>query len=118
MIEMHSPEELFKDDEMISIAKGQTKVSDTRKILHEKVKNGEPLAVSDMAKVNTPSRMETMQTKTRELTGHMIGHTMTDEIHKAMETFDYLAIDWVYSDELHWGGSMADEQAKKIKAMV
>ena len=115
-IEMRSPQELFKDPEMVNIATGKS-VAQQRKILHEKVNQMEPVSPSDMEEVNTYSRLEHMKEKTRELTAAMAGHDSTEEIHKMMDTYDLLAMDWVYSDELKWDGSMADVQAKKIRAV-
>jgi hypothetical protein len=112
-IEMLSPQELFKDPEMADIATGKS-VGQARKNLHDKTKAGDPISVAEIAEVNTFSRLECMQEKTRELTGFLTGHTSTEEIQKMMDTYDLLAMDWVYSDELKWDGSMADVQMKKI----
>lgn len=119
-IEMHSPEELFSDPEMIGMAKGTIplpKVKEARAILKEKLKNDEPIAVADIEKVNTPFRRELMMKKTKELCSFTVGADPKDEqLHMMMDMFDYLALDWVYSDVLRWEGSLADSYANKIKA--
>ena len=80
----------------------------------------EEIDFTELEQVNTFSRMELMKEKTRELIRHVSANAKPDDrsMHKAMEEFDLLAMDWVYSDRLDWEGSLPDKQAKKIMAHV
>lgn len=118
-IEMFAPEQIFTDATLIAMAKGQTplpKVSEVRSVLKEKLKNDEPIAIKDIERVNTPFRKELMLKKSAELCALTVNVTPNDELLLMMDMFDYLALDWVYSDELRWEGSLADSYANKIKA--
>jgi len=115
-IEMSSPEEILQP-ELVAIAKGAT-TTEARRILHEKVKNSEPIAITDVEKVNTPFRRELMKRKTRELRDYISIHNPNpddNQLHLMLDMYDYLAIDWVYSNALLWNGSLACEYAQKIK---
>lgn len=108
-IEMNRPEDLFSDPEMVAIAKGAS-VAETRKTMKDNLKHNEPIE-GDIRNVNTFSRLELMKTKTRELTAMCKDQSFLD-------TFDLLAMDWVYSDQLFWEGSMAEAHMKKILSTV
>jgi hypothetical protein len=89
-----------------------------RRYLHESVALNEPIEIDDLKRVNTFSRMELMKEKTRELTRALINHQPSDVLYEMLETFNHLAVDWVYSDVLLWEDSLAAKQVQSIKDFV
>lgn len=74
----------------------------------------------DIKLVNTFSRLDLVKQKTNEMNSKLCREAdpRDPEIHAMCEKFDYLAIDWVYSNEPAWEGSAADLQSKKIYASL
>ena len=111
-IEMSKPEDLFHDPQMLAMAKGEVELPSTKSVrelrekLHKKVLNMDQLTPEEVEKVNTFSRLDVVKDKMREF---------IDKCHdqEAIDTFDLLAMDWVYSDCLEWDGSIADKYMKE-----
>ena len=120
-IEFGSLEEIFKDrPDLIPMEKGleplpPLTVKEFRAVLRGRLAKNDCPDPDEIAKVNVFERMKLMQQKSRDLLDHILKvQKMPDE--KMIEKYDYLAIDWVYSDQLEWAGSLADKEAEKIKA--
>ena len=113
MIELSSPDELFNDPEMLAMAKGQVELPSTKSVrelrekLHRKVEAHEQLSIDELKQVNTFSRLDLIKDKMREVTEKCRDN-------EAIDVFDLLAMDWVYSDRAEWEGSLADIQMKKM----
>lgn len=116
-IEFRSPEECLPP-ECVPMARGfeplpPLKVQEFRAILKERLQRNDCPDASEIASVNVFERMKLMQQKTRELMDSIVASKRMP-IESLMQKYDFLAIDWVYSDRLEWNGSLAAEMVKKI----
>jgi hypothetical protein len=81
----------------------------------------EEIDVEDLKQVNTFSRIELVKEKTRELTVLASAFAKgpdAENLHRLFAQWDALAMDWVYSDRLEYGGSFPDAKAKEIESEI
>lgn len=117
-IEMSRPEDTL-DPALWPLAKGEITVEQMRRKLKLQLRSDEPINPDNLARVNTPTRLTLMKEKTREFTDWLAQQPFKDDnIKKMLDVYDFLAIDWVYSNALDWTGSMADSQIINIKKYV
>ena len=74
--------------------------------------------MDEIVHVNTMARQETMRGKTSELMLVVSLAPHSKALSDMIDVFDYLALDWVTSDDLTWDGSLPDLQIQKIKQFV
>jgi len=88
--------------------------------LLKKTENMEEISIADVASVNPYDRLSTMKHKTIQFLADLSEMLSGQDVSKYpnLEAFDALAIDWVYSDTLHWDASLPHRKSLHIIASL